>query len=245
MEKIWVFLLLGVIFFFLPLSPFTLFILLVSILNVTFFLLPEMDETPLNLLPFVVFLIVFFIYYRLYPVGWAVLTISFLILDLIAVGVLWNTNLEGSDILYLGGILLLPFFILILIENVVFAVITAFSILLLSIFTIFFLFNRNISKERVKEAGLKGETGKVLETIKGRKKKGKIKIRGEIWWAEGILDTSLSPGEEVIVRDIKDFTVFVEPLIECPNCGRSYAFSNTPQTCDCGRRLKAAKEKKE
>lgn len=245
MEKLWIFPLLGGILFFLFFPPLFSFTLLMSILTVTFFLKSGMNGTELNLLPFIVLLIGFYVYYTVYPIGWIGLAIIFLILDLIGVGVLWkNARIEGEDFLYLVPIFILPFLIQIFIKSVAFALITAFLVLLFPIFMILFLSGKDKPEEKIEEAGLKGEIGKVVKTIKGKKKRGKIKIRGEYWWAKPLRNISLSPGEEVIVKDKRGLTVFVESLIRCPECGRSYAFSTAPQTCECGHKLKKAEKKK-
>lgn len=78
-------------------------------------------------------------------------------------------------------------------------------------FALFFLVLISEKKsEKLKEAGLKGKVGEVIQEIKGKKQKGKIRIGSEIWWGVASSNTVLSEGEKVIVTNIEGMTLTVE-----------------------------------
>lgn len=154
--------------------------------------------------------------------------------------ILFSIDWEGEDFLYLIPIILIPILILIFLKNFINALFITFLIALFPVFALFIIDRGERNEKKVNEAGLEGQIGKVVETIKGQET-GKIKIRGEYWWAKSLQGTSISQGEKVVVKDMERLTVIVEPLLRCPQCGRKYTRSTAPQTCECGGDLKIIK----
>lgn len=62
----------------------------------------------------------------------------------------------------------------------------------------------------VTDPQLKGKVGKVIEKIEGQRKKGKVKIAGEIWWAKARSKETFLPGEKIVPVAMKGITLLVE-----------------------------------
>jgi membrane-bound serine protease (ClpP class) len=77
---------------------------------------------------------------------------------------------------------------------------------------LFFLFvvGMGLKAQRAKPViGINTFVGKTGEVIDGLNPKGRIKINGEVWNAES-LSNNINVGEKIIVREIKNLTLYVE-----------------------------------
>jgi membrane-bound serine protease (ClpP class) len=59
--------------------------------------------------------------------------------------------------------------------------------------------------------GMQAFIGKKGEVINALNLKGIVKVNGEIWNAES-LSENINAGEKIIVRDIKNLTLYVEKI---------------------------------
>jgi membrane-bound serine protease (ClpP class) len=79
---------------------------------------------------------------------------------------------------------------------------------------LFFLFvvGMGLKAQRAKPViGINTFVGKTGEVIDGLNPKGRIKINGEVWNAESLSD-NINVGEKVVVREIKNLTLYVEKI---------------------------------
>lgn len=146
------------------------------------------------------------------------LFLLFLVLLLLGLSFLFHGNNESS-----GGFLLFIALLFVFSLLSVTGVGEKFALVVLVLVAVipilFCLLVGEKDSKKVKEAGLAGEIGEVISEIKGKKKRGKVKVGGEIWWAIGESHQNLPPGREVIVRDIEGMTLIVERLKEIKKKG--------------------------
>lgn len=79
---------------------------------------------------------------------------------------------------------------------------------------LFFLFvvGMGLKAQRAKPViGINTFVGKTGEVIDGLNPKGRIKINGEVWNAESLSD-NINVGEKIVVREIKNLTLYVEKI---------------------------------
>ncbi|NIQ07780.1 MAG: hypothetical protein GWO20_19305 [Candidatus Korarchaeota archaeon] len=141
------------------------------------------------------------------------LFLLFLVLLLLGLSFLFHGNNESS-----GGFLLfialLFVFSLLSFTDVEEKFVLIVLVLVGVIPILFCLLVGEKGSKKVKEAGLAGEMGEVISEIKGKKKRGKVKVGGEIWWAISASNVNLPPRKQVIVLDIEGMTLLVEPAKE-------------------------------
>lgn len=131
---------------------------------------------------------------------------------------------EPEEILLLVGGVVAVFFVItqpfrITLQHVVFIFFGLLIVVPIFLFSLRFYGVNESSK--LEEAGVKGATGTVIKKIDGEKKKGKVRLRGEIWWAKTKPNTVISPEKQVLVKDIDGMTLIVEHIKEKPKQAES------------------------
>lgn len=96
------------------------------------------------------------------------------------------------------------------VELTIFAILSLLSFLFIRPYLINILNKQSEGKPKTNAEGLIGKSGRVVETIHGTTKSGRIAVDGDIWQATAEDNTEFKVGEQVVITAINSIVVTVK-----------------------------------